>query len=130
MADTRQSMDQLAERFFAAVEAGDIDAIAQIYAEDGVIWKSFDDGETSAAQSLAYLRGAKQRLSGVKYRDIRRVFFDGGFVQQHRFTCTRTVDGKPFDFPACLVVHVRDGRFARIEEYYDSTQRQQLIADV
>ena len=130
MNDSPESMGLLADRFFASVEAGDTAAIAEIYATDGIIWKSFDDAETTAAQSLAYLGGAKNRLQDVRYRDIRREFFDGGRVQQHRFTCKRRGDGKAFDFPACLVVHVRDNRFARIDEYYDSTQRKELIAQV
>ncbi|RIA37988.1 ketosteroid isomerase-like protein [Hephaestia caeni] len=128
MTDTPESMNLLADRFFTAVEAGDIDMIANIYAEDGIIWKSFDEIETTAAQSLAYLAGARGRLRDVKYKNIRRSVFAGGFVQQHRYTCIRRSDGKAFDFPACLVVTVQDNRFVRIEEYYDSTNRKELIS--
>ncbi|MGH9269678.1 MAG: hypothetical protein ACRDZ2_00205 [Ilumatobacteraceae bacterium] len=35
----------LAERFFAAIEAGDLDAVGGIYADEAVIWHNHDGVE-------------------------------------------------------------------------------------
>ncbi|MCU1361147.1 MAG: hypothetical protein JWN99_2436 [Ilumatobacteraceae bacterium] len=35
---THDDIDELADRLFSAIQAGDIDAVADTYADDAIIW--------------------------------------------------------------------------------------------
>jgi ketosteroid isomerase-like protein len=110
----------LAERFFSAVERGDIDAVKAIYAPDARIWHSHDLMEQSVEENLRVLAWMSRALPGRRYRVQRRVAIPGGFLQQHILEATTA--GGPFSMPACVVVEVKDGRIARLEEYLDSAR--------
>jgi ketosteroid isomerase-like protein len=114
----------LAERFFSAVERGDIDAVQAIYAPDARIWHSHDEAEQSVEENLRVLAWMARALPGRRYRVQRRVAIPGGFLQQHILEATTA--GGPFSMPACVVVEVRDGRIARLEEYLDSARVAEL----
>jgi uncharacterized protein len=108
----------LAERFFSAIERGDIEAVKAMYAPDARIWHSHDLKEQSVEENLRVLGWMSRNLSSRRYIVHRRVAIPGGFLQQH--TLEATTRGGPFTMPACIVVEVRDGRIARLEEYLDS----------
>lgn len=112
-------IEEVATRFFAAIEAGDIEAIGQIYAPDAVIWHNTDQVEQSVEQNLVVLRWVHEHVKGWHYEDVRRSCFPGGFVQQHVGKGTAP-SGLPVAMPACIVASVRDGRVTRIDEYIDS----------
>ena len=117
--DETTDIEALATRFFAAIEAGDIDAISQIYAPDAVIWHNTDQMEQSVEQNLVVLRWVHEHVKGWHYEDVRRSCFPGGFVQQHMGKGTAR-SGLSVAMPACIVARVRDGRVTRIDEYIDS----------
>jgi ketosteroid isomerase-like protein len=117
--DTEADIEALAARFFAAIQAGDIDAISEIYAPDAVIWHNTDQVEQSVEQNLVVLRWVTEHVKGWHYEDVRRTCFPGGFVQQHMGKGTAP-SGLPVAMPACIVATVRDGRVTRIDEYIDS----------
>ena len=56
-----------------------------------------------------------------KYANVRRAFFDGGFVQQHVVRGVKA-NGDAFAVPNCMVVTVRGNQIARIDDYFDSAQ--------
>lgn len=116
---TEQQTRDLAKRFFDAIEAGDIDAVADSYTEDAVIWHNFDGLEQSRADNLETLKGMVGRISDRLYDDRRVEVFEGGFVQQHVLRGTRK-DGVRLSMPGVLVCQVRDGKISRIDEYLDS----------
>jgi ketosteroid isomerase-like protein len=111
-------IDALADRFFAAIEAGDVTSVGSMYADDAVIWHNTDQVEQPVQHNLAVLGWLVKRTTSRSYREIRRTVTDDGFVQQHvlhvEFGPARSAD-----LPACLVVKVLDGRIARIDEYLD-----------
>jgi ketosteroid isomerase-like protein len=109
----------LAERFFQAIEAGDEAAITAIYAPDARIWHNFDNQEQTVAENLRVLRWMIRRLSGRRYRVLRREAFPGGFLQQHVLEGVLP-DGQRFELAACVVCTVQNGRISRVEEYLDS----------
>jgi uncharacterized protein len=109
---------QVAERFFSAIERGDIEAVKAIYAPDARIWHSHDLTEQSVEENLRVLSWMSRSLPNRRYQVHRRVAIPGGFLQQH--TLEATTQGGPFSMPACIVVDVRDGRIIRLEEYLDS----------
>jgi ketosteroid isomerase-like protein len=108
----------LADRMFAAIEAGDTDAVAACYADDAVIWQNTDQVEQGKADNLRVLSWLVGHTALRSYRDVRRTVIDHGFVQQHSLHVGFD-DGRTADLPACVVVAVADGLIVRIDEYLD-----------
>lgn len=113
--------DELGDRFFAAVEKGDIDAIRELYTPDVRVWLNVTGEEQDRDANLRTLAWLTSKVSGVRYEDVRRYEVTNGFVQQHVLRGT-AVSGTAIEIAACLVVTVVDGRIARIEEYLDSAK--------
>jgi ketosteroid isomerase-like protein len=120
-------MLDLCERFFAAVTAGDLDAVRTIYADDAVIWHNNDDAEQNVDENLRVLRWATSRIAGFRYEDVRRTATADGFIEQHVLRGTAP-NGAELRVPACIVCTVADGRIMRLDEYFDSAQIAALIA--
>jgi ketosteroid isomerase-like protein len=117
---TAAEIHALADRFFAAIEAGDVAALGSIYADDATIWHNFDQIDQSVADNLLVLGWMHANLGALRYVDIRRIIVDDGFVQQHLLTGHAA--GGPLALPAMMKVTVNDGRITRIEEYLDTAQ--------
>lgn len=115
----------LAERFFRAVEQGDIAAVRAIYAPNAVIWHNHDGREQTPEENLRVLGWIAKNLTNRHYRVLRRVDIPGGFMQQHVLEALTA--GGPFQMPACIVCQVENGRITRLEEYLDSAQAQHLL---
>jgi ketosteroid isomerase-like protein len=116
----------LADRFFAALAAGDTDTVAEIYSPDVTVWHNFDQLDQSREQNLAVLGWITRRVAGRRYEEIRRVIAPDGFVQQHVLRGTAP-DGSELNVPAVLRVYCADGHVTRIEEYLDSAQVTSLM---
>ena len=114
-------MEKIANRFFAAIEAADCKALDEIYTADAVVWHNYDNVEQPRDANIAMLAKFPDMFRSFRYANVRRKFFDGGFVQQHVCTGVK-VSGEPFEVPNCMVVTVRGGQIARIDDYFDSAQ--------
>ena len=110
--------NELADRFFAAIESGDVDIVTSIYAHDAVIWHNTDQVEQPVSDNLLVLGWLVKNTASREYREIRRSNIEGGFVQQHVLHL-EFADGRSADLPACLVVQVADDRITRLDEYLD-----------
>jgi ketosteroid isomerase-like protein len=115
------SMRRLADRFVAAVESSDAQALDAIYARDAVIWRNYDRRAQPRDENIAGITEFPRLFKSFRYVDVRREFFPGGFVQQHVCKGVKA-NGDPFEVPVCMVIAVSGGRIARIDEYFDSTQ--------
>jgi len=115
----------VADRFFAAITDGDLEAVSALYADDVVVWHNHDRVEQDKAASLRTLAWVVANIDGFRYADVRRSATDNGFVQQHvaRGTNRR---GEPVEVPACIVVRIEAGRITRLDEYLDSRQADQF----
>jgi ketosteroid isomerase-like protein len=109
----------VARRFFAAVEKGDIDTVTSLYHPKAVIWHNHDQIETTPEQNLAVLRGFVKRAPTRRYANPRLLATPTGFVQQHVLEATR-IDGRKLSMPACVIAQVEDGRITRLDEYFDT----------
>lgn len=112
-------MNDLADRFFAAVCGGDVATLTDLYAPDARIWHNDDGLEQTVADNLRVLRWLSRTLEDFRYEDIRRSELPDGFAQQHVLRATLPGHG-PLEVPAALFVRVADGRITRIDEYVDS----------
>jgi ketosteroid isomerase-like protein len=120
-----QENDELADRLIAAIERGDVDTVAALYADDAVIWHNFDGIEQARDVNLVVLAWMTRNVDKLRYEEIHRRHFDDGFVQQHVLRGT-TKAGAELEVPCCLIVHVDDGHITRIDEYLDTAQLQAL----
>lgn len=116
----------VADRLFAAITAGDVDAVRALYAPDAVVWHNTDGIAQSAEENLRVLGWVVRHLEARRYDEVRRAATDSGFVQQH--VLRGSVRGTPIAIPACIVATVRDGRITRIDEYLDSAHVAALAA--
>ena len=111
---------ELADRFFAAIEAGDVDALRELYDPDVEIWHNTDGVAQRLDDNLATLAWMGRNLPDLRYTDIRRTATADGFVQQHVLVATNRA-GRRIEVPACIVTRIGDdGRITRLDEYLDS----------
>ena len=113
------TVDALAERFFAAIEAGDAETLREMYDPDVEIRHNTDGAVQGRDDNLATLAWMGRNLPDLRYTEIRRSATAGGFVQQHVLVATNRA-GRRVEVPACIVTTVRDGRITRLDEYLDS----------
>ncbi len=112
----------LARRFFAAIERGDLEAVREIYAPDVVVWHNTDRTEKSREQNLGMLAWAIENVRGLRYEDVRLEPIPGGFVERHVVRGTEKASGRELVLPAVVVCRVAGGRITRLDEYFDSAQ--------
>lgn len=120
-------MNELIDRFFAAIEAGDIETVRAMYAPDAVIWHNDDLVEQPVDDNLKVLAGLHRVVSDLRYEVVRRASLPDGVLQQHVLH-GRLPDGTPVALHAAMYLQVRDGHVTRIEEYLDSAQRSSIRA--
>ncbi len=113
-----RSANDVADRIFAAIEAGDAATVADLYSDDLIVWHNNDGVEQTKAQNLRVLDWLVRNTASRQYREVRRYAIEGGFVQQHDLHLEFD-DGRTADLPACIVVEVADGVITRIDEYLD-----------
>jgi uncharacterized protein len=114
-------------RFFTALEAGDIEALREIYAPEALIWHNDDLLEQSVDDNLTVLMGLHRAVSGLRYDIIRRAPAADGVLQQHVLRGTLP-NGAEVELHAAMYLQVRDGHITRIEEYQDSGKRASIRA--
>lgn len=115
------------ERFMAALEACDVDAVRHLYAPDARLWHNFDGQTQSVEDNLKTLAWIHKKLTGLRYDIVSRERLADGFVQQHVLRGSLP-DGGEFAMPACAIVRVRNGRIVALDEYLDSTHTRPLQA--
>jgi ketosteroid isomerase-like protein len=119
-----QDLLAVADRLFAAIEAGDVDAVRDCYTDDVTIWHNFDQRDQSGPDNLATLAWMVGRLNDRRYEIVRRELLgDGGsLLQQHVLHGTVAATGARLVMPAAMIITGRDGRISRLEEYLDTAQ--------
>ena len=86
-----------------------------------------NDVTQTAEENLAVLQWVTSSIHGLRYEDVRRQATADGFVQQHVLRGTMG-NGAAVEIPACIVVTIRDGRIARLDEYLDSKHTKVLLS--
>ncbi len=115
-------MDALlvAEALSHAITTRDVEAVDRLYADETVVWHSYDREEQDRVTTLAFLRAFFEKAGEIRYTDIRRVRTEEGYVQQH-IIHTTLKDGSRFEpRPVCIVAKVENGKVLRVDEYLES----------
>lgn len=119
---TTEQIDTLANRFFGAVERGDIDSFIACYHPDARIWHTRDEADTDIAQNREAEELFISRVSNRRFELLHRHVFDGGFVQEHVVHGIRP-DGSIVRLPVLFIAHLDEqARFKRIAEHFDPTR--------
>lgn len=123
MTSTESTFDTVANRFFGAIEAGDIDTVGSMFTEDFTLWLTgAGGGNLDKAAALGIIAGMVKRTHDRHYEVLDRQPFDGGFMQQHRLHGSM-LDGTPFSFRVAIIMRVNaDGLFTHVDEYLDFTE--------
>lgn len=105
------------DRFFSAIEAGDLDTVAESYVDDVVVWNNLAREDSTKADNLRLLGWWHGRVDGLRYEIVERIPFDGGVVQRH--VIHGSADGEELDVPCCIVFRIADGKITSLHEYLD-----------
>lgn len=117
----------VATLLFAAVEAGDVAAVARLYARDAVIWHSHTGTTQTAEENVQILGMVTRRLRDMRYEEVRRQRTERGFVQQHVLRA-RGPEGQLIELRACILCDVVDGRITRLDEYLDGAAVARVVS--
>lgn len=116
----------VAARLTDRLLARDADGVADVYADDFVVWRNFDGKELDKAQAVKVVRFLVSKVQELRYENVRVLPTPEGFVQQHTLVGIAP-SGAPVRAEACLVAKVKDGRIGRLDEYIDSAQLAPLM---
>jgi ketosteroid isomerase-like protein len=116
---------EMADKFFAALQAGDMASCEALFTDDAVVWSNWDQAEKPPSVALAAVAGLAQLQ--VHYEIIGRDVLDDICVQRH-VAHVPLPGGQVASIPAINRMVCRDGRIARIDEYMDSAQMASVVA--
>jgi len=111
--------DRLLDDFFAAIQRGDIDTVAALYADDVEVWHNVTRSSLDKKASLDLLRYWIRNVTDMRYHVLERRIFDRGAVQRHEVH--GVAHGTALQVPVCIVFHIDGGRITRIYEYLDQS---------
>lgn len=116
-----------AAALFAAIEGKNVDAVADLYADDVQVWHNFSNACQDKAANLETLAGLCRHVPEIHYDVTERLLLDDGRVMQ-RHVLRACLEAGDVLIPACIFITVRDGRIAAIHEYLDTGQANRLRA--
>jgi ketosteroid isomerase-like protein len=116
------------DAFFAALSRGDIAAARTCCTEDVRIWHGFDRLEQDLDQAAEGWTRFIATFPERDFVDVRRSATSNGYVQQHLMVAS-TPGGPRLAWPVCVLVRVRDGRIARLDEYMDRAGSYRVVDD-
>ena len=115
----RPNLEALAEKLFSSLLRDDYDKVATCFSA-GATWWIGGNLRGPASDFLAARRVQKHPIGPRTYEEVRRMFSDDGFVEQH-VTQWIGAHGEVRRLPICAIVRVNsEGLVTTFEEYYDT----------
>jgi ketosteroid isomerase-like protein len=105
----------------AAWERGDPDALADLFAADGVYEDPLKDGPIVGREQIrAGNRPAMAAIEDCRV-EIRRLVAGGAVAMAEGYFASRLADGSGrLDFPFAIVAELQEGLIVRAAEFYDT----------
>jgi ketosteroid isomerase-like protein len=106
---------------FDAWEAGDADALRDLFCEDGVYLDPLKEGPLEGREAI--VEGNRPAMSAITdcQITIEAALETGDTGMAEGFFASRLVDAEGrLDFPFAVVAHLRDGQIRRLAEYFDT----------
>ncbi|HEX2212336.1 MAG TPA: nuclear transport factor 2 family protein [Mycobacterium sp.] len=123
-----QTVGEIGDRLFAAIERGDIAAVDALFSPDVMVRKTGDQHDNDRARSVKIISWFIKASEDRRYEVLDRQLFPGGFVQQHILHATAHT-GETLAMRVCIVIKVGgDGLITRIDEYFDPAEIAPLLA--
>lgn len=112
--------DAVARQWLAAVQAKDLDAMAALWAPEGV-WEDGATGESFTGGPQAERRGSAEALHMmIAAKDASVLALgDGVAVLSYIFHGPTPAHSSPIDVPMITVLHVKDARITQETVYYN-----------
>jgi ketosteroid isomerase-like protein len=122
-ATTAQTIVEVADRLFAAIQRGDVAAVDRLWSDDIAVWRVGARGDNDKRRALRVIDWFVTATTERHYEILdRQLFGDGsaaGFVQQHVLRATGHA-GRSISARVCIVIRVgAEGLIDRIDEYFD-----------
>ncbi len=130
-ATTAQTIVDVADRLFAAIENSDVAAVDRLWSNDIAVWRVGARRDNDKARAMRVIDWFISATTERHYEILdRRLFDDGsvaGFVQQHILHATGHA-GQSISMRVCIVIRVgTNGLIDRIDEYFDPAEIAPLL---
>lgn len=111
------TQDELLDRLFAGIADGNVDAVAELYADDVEVWNSYSRRTFARDASLALLKDFLSRTDGLRYEILERHHWEDGAIQRHVLHVL--VNGREHPIDVCITFAFARGRIRNVFEYVD-----------
>ncbi len=119
----------VADRLFAAIEAGDVDAVASMWSDDVTVWHSGDTRPSEKKRAMRVIDWFVSSTAERHYDILDRRSFDGGFVQQHVLHGT-TRSGEAYSLRVGIIIRRRKRRPDRPHRRILRSRRSSTVAQL
>jgi ketosteroid isomerase-like protein len=122
-ATSAESIVDVADRLFAAIENSDMAAVERLWSDDIAVWRVGAHRDNDKARALRVIDWFITTTIERHYQILDRQLFDNGsirgFVQQHILHATGHAD-QSISLRVCIVIKLgTDDLIGRIDEYFD-----------
>jgi ketosteroid isomerase-like protein len=118
-ATTAQTIVDVADRLFAAIENSDVAAVDRLWSNEIAVWRVGARRDNDKSRAMRVIDWFVTATTERHYEILDRRLFDGGFVQQHILHATGHA-GQLISMRVCIVIRVgTNGLIDRIDEYFD-----------
>jgi ketosteroid isomerase-like protein len=125
---TAQTIVDVADRLFAAIENSDVAAVDRLWSNDIAVWRVGARRDNAKARAMRVIDWFITATTERHYEILDRRLFDGGFVQQHILHAAGHA-GQSISMRVCIVIRVgTNGLIDRIDEYFDPAEIAPLLA--
>ena len=133
-ATTSETIVDVAERLFTAIEKSDLAAVDRLWSNDIAVWRVGARRDNDKARAMRVIDWFITATTERHYEVLDRQLFGcgsggsvSGFVQQHILHATGHA-GQSISMRVCIVIRVgTNGLIDRIDEYFDPAEIAPLI---
>lgn len=133
-ATTAETIVDVAERLFTAIEKSDVAAVDRLWSNDIAVWRVGARRDNDKARAMRVIDWFITATTERHYEILDRQLFGcgssgsvSGFVQQHILHATGHA-GQSISMRVCIVIRVgTNGLIDRIDEYFDPAEIAPLI---
>ena len=117
-----ETIVDLADRLFAAIEKSDVAAVDRLWSDDITVWRAGARRDDDKRRALRVIDWFVTTTTERRYEILDRRLFEGGFVQQHILHATGHA-GQSISMRVCIVIRMgTNGLVNRIDEYFDPAE--------
>ena len=109
---------ELAQKYMAALVAGDVAAARGCLHPSAKIWHNYDGAEQTVDENMATLEFLLSKSRELTYDVHRQEEIAGGYLQRHTLRLISNA-GDKMQSEAIAVISVQDNKITRIEEFLD-----------